>query len=295
MLCFKDGSSLLRRNYVRIENHLDMTPFSDNDEHGFHFIEERIICDGAPIQESHPGTVITPNAKQYFLTGLNEEQQLAELLICRRKKNPNITNHLLVDNSKCLFECLNIESGSSTTNPPYTSLVNKGVTIRKHPLKNWCVYSNEVISKGQFIAEYVGVVQPIMMIHNSTVALNTFPNNHDYTFILKNIDESADGDTHEICGKYHGNFTSFINHSCNPNLIAFHVLKVEREERKENHPMNTFLIKEDVHMPHVYLFAKRNIEQDEELTLDYGHEYVQHVMNGECFCESKYCRYHQDP
>ncbi|KAF0982512.1 hypothetical protein FDP41_011442 [Naegleria fowleri] len=271
------------KSYVRIENNLDNTPF---DHDGFTFIEERIIDkSGSPPCDSNQFTPINHDGEWYIRVSLHEEEELSEWFIHRQKQNPNITNHLLVDNSKCLFEKM------EEFPLPFSSLINEGVTIRKHPFKNWSVFSNESISKGQFIAEYVGIVQPIITIRDGH--LNTpYSHSNEYTFSLKNM-EQVEIETHELCGKYYGNFTSFINHSCNPNVIAFHVLKVERKETTlhNNEPTITFTIKENLHVPHVYLFAKRNIEKDEELTLDYGHEYVEHVMNGKCLCGSKYCRY----
>lgn len=77
--------------------------------------------------------------------------------------------------------------------------------------------------------------------------------------------------------KAFGNIGRYINHSCDPNLFMFPV-RIGSE------------------IPHLALFARRNIVQNEELTFDYEdvpkgqRELKYNSERSKCFCGSKNCR-----
>uniref|UniRef100_A0A453KN77 SET domain-containing protein n=6 Tax=Aegilops tauschii subsp. strangulata TaxID=200361 RepID=A0A453KN77_AEGTS len=76
-----------------------------------------------------------------------------------------------------------------------------------------------------------------------------------------------------------GNVGRFINHSCSPNMHAQDVLW-DHDDRR---------------MPHVMLFAEKNIRPLQELTYDYNYNIGNVRKNGKvkekkCFCGSSKCR-----
>ena len=78
-----------------------------------------------------------------------------------------------------------------------------------------------------------------------------------------------DGDTFvlDVMGAT-SNASRLINHSCNANLVMVPV----------------FIEHHDHRCPNMALFARRTIEPDEELTLDFGDEYWLATQNQLCQC-----------
>lgn len=123
--------------------------------------------------------------------------------------------------------------------------------------KGYGLRTNFPISKGSFVIEYVGEVLTMSEVElrrkkhgeegNYVLTLNEFlvrrnEQNQEKTGIV----ESIHIDAREI-----GNSSRFINHSCDPNL---ELCAVRRGDS----------------VPHLCLFAKRNIHQFEELSFSYG-------------------------
>ena len=71
-----------------------------------------------------------------------------------------------------------------------------------------------------------------------------------------------------------GNYSRFINHSCNPNCGFKNILKVI-SGKNINH--------------YHYIFSNRNISPNEELTIDYNNLFegqkIQNVIGFKCFCK----------
>ncbi|GFY84421.1 SU(VAR)3-9 homolog 5 [Actinidia rufa] len=92
-------------------------------------------------------------------------------------------------------------------------------------------------------------------------------------------DEASDDDDFTIDAATRGNVGRFINHSCSPNLYAQNVLYDHDDKR----------------MPHIMLFAAKNIPPLREFTYDYNYKLDQ-VLDGngnikkkDCYCGSREC------
>jgi len=107
------------------------------------------------------------------------------------------------------------------------------------------LYAGESIKKGDFVVEYTGKRLP----NSIADSLGT-----RYLFDLEN------GFT--IDGSVKWNLARWINHACKPNVEA----ELDEDEAR------------------VYIYAKRNIKEGEELTIDYGKEYFDEFIGGECKC-----------
>lgn len=76
-----------------------------------------------------------------------------------------------------------------------------------------------------------------------------------------------------VDAKDYGNVARFINHSCNPNLFVQPTLSTHLDDS----------------MPKICLFASRDTFPGEELTYDYGVEFVMDVLKGRCLCGAHNC------
>ncbi|CAL1542742.1 unnamed protein product [Lymnaea stagnalis] len=114
--------------------------------------------------------------------------------------------------------------------------------------RGWGVKSLQKIKKGSFVVEYVGEV--ITEEEAERRGQNYDVVGCTYLFDLDFHD--ADAPFSVDAGRY-GNAAHFINHSCDPNLEV-HVVWI-----------NTI----DPRLPHICLFAKRDIQVNEELSFDY--------------------------
>lgn len=110
-----------------------------------------------------------------------------------------------------------------------------------HPLVGHGVFTKKGIPRGAFVGEYAGVVRRRKRF---------FDGNNDYVFgyVIGPQDTP-----YVIDAKEKGNFTRFINHSFNPNLVSKWIISNDRA--------------------HIIFVAKRNIAKDEQLTYDYGPYY----------------------
>lgn len=71
-----------------------------------------------------------------------------------------------------------------------------------------------------------------------------------------------------IDGKERANIARYINHSCVPNCYA----EVDLDRKK------------------VFIFAKRNIKEGEELSYNYGKSYWRDIIGGEKKCRCEKCK-----
>lgn len=139
-------------------------------------------------------------------------------------------------------------------------VVQNGLQIKlelfKTREKGWGVRTLTDIVRGSFVVEYIGEMCSNLVGHEKS----------DYLFHLI-YDENCIENNLFIDSEKMGNIARFLNHSCDPNLIAY------------------FVIVDD--FTRVAFFAERNIRKYEELTFDYGSEYTSGIS---CKCNSKYCR-----
>lgn len=82
-----------------------------------------------------------------------------------------------------------------------------------------------------------------------------------------------------VCdAKYYGNFTRFINHSCEPNVVG----------------IRSFTKHQDVRFPYIAFFTNKLIKAQTELTLNYGDNYWLVKCQRDkvfCLCKRTRCRF----
>ena len=150
-------------------------------------------------------------------------------------------------------------------------LVEKGshvdVCIFRTPRTGWGVRANKKIAKGEFIEEYTGEVVRFEDID--------FDASEDswYAFSLDRF--------YDVDARPCGNFTRFVNHSCEPNVVAVGLMP-EEEQDGSRIPLR------------VCLFALADIRPAEQLTLDYNYEVFADrqdpTLSVRCHCGSARCR-----
>lgn len=93
-----------------------------------------------------------------------------------------------------------------------------------------------------------------------------------------NDPDEAGSDQFVCDAKQYGNVTRFINHSCQPNVIA----------------VRSFTEHQDPRFPYIAFFANSDIEPDAELTLNYGDNYWLVKCSRDkifCLCKRSSCRF----
>lgn len=137
------------------------------------------------------------------------------------------------------------------------SLAGTLVELVEYPLKGVGVRSLARFKKGDVLDLFIGELRPPGYEGDPVYAL------------MHQSKMSAEGGRALICPKRYGNWTRFINHSCNPST----------EFCKRTIGRKTVITVE----------ATRNIELFEEITIDYGEAYF---TNGrKCYCYESVCRY----
>lgn len=110
------------------------------------------------------------------------------------------------------------------------------------------LFAIEPIPKGEFIAEYTGVRIPTK---------EADLHKGRYLFEIEGTNWTIDGEPSRSAAKY-------INHACEPNAEA------------------------DVEDEHINIYAARNIDAGEEITIDYGKEYYDEFIKPHgCKCPAR--------
>lgn len=129
------------------------------------------------------------------------------------------------------------------------SRLSNKVEIRENSLNGKGIFANEHIDKGEIVFIKGGYILTKDEIFSSGVINSYFPLSDEYFLGATNVDEEE-------------SIKLYINHSCNPNVGL--------------HGDITFI-------------AMRNIEKDEELTVDYA--FIDNEdYSFKCTCSSKKCR-----
>ncbi|XP_005106418.1 histone-lysine N-methyltransferase SUV39H2 [Aplysia californica] len=161
-----------------------------------------------------------------------------------------VSKRLKVPRGVPIFECnMRCKCGPDCVN----RVAQKGRTFkvcifRTPNGRGWGVKTLQKIKKGSFVMEYVG-----------EVISNEEAERRGKEYDACGLTYLFDLDFHDAEGPYsvdagvYGNAAHFINHSCDPNLEV-HVVWI-----------NTL----DPRFPHICLFAKRDIDRNEELSFDY--------------------------
>ncbi|KAL7391599.1 hypothetical protein ABVT39_011542 [Epinephelus coioides] len=128
----------------------------------------------------------------------------------------------------------------------------------------WGVRAMQDIPQGTFICEYVGEI--------ITDAEADKRENDSFLFTLDN----KVGDIHCIDARLFGNIGRFINHLCEPNLLAVRV----------------FTMHQDLRFPRIAFFSNRPIKAGDQIGFDYGDHYWRVKSKYfSCQCGSLKCRH----
>jgi euchromatic histone-lysine N-methyltransferase len=167
-------------------------------------------------------------------------------------------------NDFVIYECSSSCSCSIDECP--NRVVQRGISVRlyvkKTELKGWACYTSEKIKKGTFVLEYVGEV-----INEVDAEERSMRNAHKCSYIWSldpKMDELSEHH-YAVDADRFGNVARFLNHCCDPNLVA-------RE---------AFIHHRNPKFPRIAFFARRDILPDEELTFDYCYELLTIPANGQ--------------
>ncbi|AVP97828.1 SET domain-containing protein-lysine N-methyltransferase [Ahniella affigens] len=121
--------------------------------------------------------------------------------------------------------------------------MRKAFEVRRSPIHGNGVFAAKDIAKGDEIIEYRGRV--LSHAEANAKYADTVDTGHTFLFTLN--------DEYVIDANTNGNEARWINHSCDPNVVAF------RHDAKDGNPKHERVILE----------ALRDIKRGEELTYDY--------------------------
>lgn len=113
----------------------------------------------------------------------------------------------------------------------------------------WGVKTLENIKKGTFVLEYVGEV----ITSEEAERRGKKYDAEEQTYLFDLDYHMGDKNPYTIDAAMLGNVGSFVNHSCEPNLLIY----------------NVWVDCVDPNLPRLCMFASRNIDKHEELTFDY--------------------------
>uniref|UniRef100_A0A4W5QL37 Euchromatic histone-lysine N-methyltransferase 1a n=1 Tax=Hucho hucho TaxID=62062 RepID=A0A4W5QL37_9TELE len=164
-----------------------------------------------------------------------------------------------------LFEC---NHACSCWRSCRNRVVQNGLRARLQLYKTqkmgWGVRALQDIPQGTFICEYVGEI--------ITDAEADGRENDSFLFTLDN----KVGDVHCIDARLFGNIGRFINHLCEPNLLAVRV----------------FTMHQDLRFPRIAFFSRKPIQSGDQIGFDYGdHFWKVKSKYYSCQCCSPRCRH----
>ena len=132
------------------------------------------------------------------------------------------------------------------------------------------LFTKVYIPKGAMVIEYVG----------ERLGFSHAVLRHDIKY--KNLSDSymLRVDSNEVIdATYQGNAAKFVNHSCSPNVEAQIFEYLIRETPGER-----------VYRNSVWFVAKKDINEDEEILLDYKYSRDEFDPIPKCYCYTKACR-----
>lgn len=180
--------------------------------------------------------------------------------------------------SKPIYECNNMCKcyGKNCGNRLIQYGPRNSLKIIKCPNnKGMGLVTTNKIYKGSFICEYAGEIISEAEA-NIRYTYNQQANSMNYIFCINEYFGNRQMKTFIDPSKF-GNIGRYINHSCEPNckVIPIRVNNI---------------------IPHICIFALKDIKPDSELTFDYGDGYLgfESIENStnkkECLCNTKNCR-----
>ena len=150
----------------------------------------------------------------------------------------------------------NCDVGTMCTNRIIENRSRPTVEVFETDNRGYGLRTTTLVTRGTCIIEYIGEYVP-MKIHKESITQDT------------PVYGMETGTGFVIDATRYGNYSRFINHSCQPNAIAekWYVNKT----------------------PRVIIIAKRDLRPNEEITFDYG---LVNASNKSfsCLCQSNACR-----
>lgn len=157
----------------------------------------------------------------------------------------------------------------SLINPKHDLFTANSLKQRKKPLQyrksvihGMGLFSIECIEEGEFITEYIGEVVRNSVANMRQEKYTRRGMGDSYLFRLSN------GTV--VDATYKGCIARFINHSCDPNIVA-KIISVDGLDK-------------------IVFYSKRLIREDEELTYDYKFDYEADNQKIPCLCGAWNCR-----
>ena len=210
--------------------------------------------------EDEPQCFCKPN---YFTPSEVEE-------ILRTQYKDRTEDELFGCKEKCInrniyLECdENCKCGISCRNRVFQRQEYADVYPIKTENRGWGLCAGSVIKKDTFIMQYIGEIYSLDSEYGKKKMKEYKDNECTYLMDLPNNNK------HEVIDPTKkGNMARFINHSCDPNC-----------ETRKWHIKNELCIG---------IFAKRDIQEDEELTFNYDFD-LNKTRYQKCLCGAKNCR-----
>ncbi|RVE68792.1 hypothetical protein OJAV_G00094970 [Oryzias javanicus] len=164
-----------------------------------------------------------------------------------------------------LFEC---NHACSCWRSCRNRVVQNGLRVRLQLFRTekmgWGVRAVQDIPQGTFVCEYVG-----------EIIRDTEADKRENDSFLFTLDNKV-GDIHCIDAKSFGNIGRFINHLCEPNLLAVRV----------------FTTHQDLRFPRIAFFSSQPVKAGQQIGIDYGENYWRVKSKYfSCQCGSVKCRH----
>lgn len=152
---------------------------------------------------------------------------------------------------ECSDQCICMQNGTCKLNQTSKLKNNprKFMISRTGDERGWGLKCMEPLKKGEAVIEYVGELMTLETFQKKELALEAAGLCYSMSLTQNDPKQPA----YIIESSYRGNHSRFINHSCDPNLSTYKVLKNDRNVNRQR-PV---------------FFANRNISVGEELTINY--------------------------
>ncbi|KAF8661635.1 hypothetical protein AX16_001277 [Volvariella volvacea WC 439] len=126
--------------------------------------------------------------------------------------------------------------------------------IKKTEFKGWGVFAMKKILAGSFIGIYAGEILTDAQGEERGKIYDSIGRTYLFDIDFHHLREGTNWDTKYVVDAYHaGNFTRFLNHSCDPNSALY----------------PCYIDEGNIDKPLLAIFATRDIEADEEICFSY--------------------------
>ncbi|KAH6916057.1 SET domain-containing protein [Coprinopsis sp. MPI-PUGE-AT-0042] len=148
------------------------------------------------------------------------------------------------------------------------------IDVFKTAKRGWGVRSPDPLPKGTVLGLYTGLLIPRSSVGEMPYSFDL--DGHEDLEGGQDEDEVA----YTVNSLKHGNWTRFINHSCNPNLVTY---------------MVSFDTPPSTGMYYIGFVASKAIPPNEELTFDYAPRHAEKAIGSQgrgerCYCKAEGCR-----